>query len=156
MKEKLFSFGDNFWIENDAGRRAYKVNGKVLRIRDTLDIEDPQGRILVKIQSKLITIKDQIKLDRVGAPGAVVKKDMINIVRDHMVMKMDQGPDIDIRGNLFDHEYTFTRGRDKVAEVSNKWFRLRDTDGVQIQPGEDEVFFLAATVAVDQLFSDVV
>lgn len=41
MKEKLFSFGDNFWIENDAGRRAYKVNGKVLRIRDTLDIEDP-------------------------------------------------------------------------------------------------------------------
>ena len=30
MQEKLFSIGDDFWIENDRGERAFKVNGKAL------------------------------------------------------------------------------------------------------------------------------
>jgi len=156
MKEKLFSFGDDFWIEDETGQRAFKVNGKLFAVRDSLDLEDARGKTLVKVRSKLLTIRGQIKLDRDDAPGAVVKKDLINIVRDHMVMEMDNGVHIDIRGNLLDHEYDFTRGRDKVAEVSKKWFRLRDTYGVQIQPGEDDVLFLAATVAVDQLFHDII
>jgi hypothetical protein len=28
MRQKLVSFGDDFWIENDRGERVYKVNGK--------------------------------------------------------------------------------------------------------------------------------
>ena len=36
MREKLFSIGDDYWIENEAGERAFKVDGKALRIRDTL------------------------------------------------------------------------------------------------------------------------
>ena len=36
MQEKLFAIGDDFWIENDRGERAFKVNGKALRVRDTL------------------------------------------------------------------------------------------------------------------------
>ena len=41
MREKLFAIGDDYWIENDAGDRAFKVNGKALRIRDTLVLETP-------------------------------------------------------------------------------------------------------------------
>ena len=37
MREKVFSIGDDFWIETAAGERAFKVNGKALRLRDTLD-----------------------------------------------------------------------------------------------------------------------
>jgi uncharacterized protein YxjI len=33
MREKMFSIGDDFWIETDSGERAFKVNGKVLRLR---------------------------------------------------------------------------------------------------------------------------
>ena len=39
MHEKLFAIGDDFWIENEAGQRAFKVNGKALRVRDTLVLE---------------------------------------------------------------------------------------------------------------------
>ena len=35
MREKLFSIGDDFWIENDAGEKVFKVNGKAFRVRDT-------------------------------------------------------------------------------------------------------------------------
>jgi uncharacterized protein YxjI len=155
MKEKLFTFGDDFWIEDEQGRRVYKINGKVLRIADTLDFEDAHGKTLVKMKGKVITIRGQIRLERPGASDAVVKKDLINIVRDHLKLSVEGAPDYDIRGNFLDHEYEISRGRDKVAEISKKWFRLRDTYGVQIEPGADDVLFLAATVAVDQLCHDI-
>src|SRR5262249_52684748 len=46
MRQKLVSIGDDFWIENDHGERAYKVDGKALRMRQTLIFEDPQGHEL--------------------------------------------------------------------------------------------------------------
>jgi hypothetical protein len=36
MREKLFAIGEDFWIENEAGEKAVKVDGKALRMRDTL------------------------------------------------------------------------------------------------------------------------
>ncbi|MFN8468207.1 MAG: LURP-one-related family protein [Caldilineaceae bacterium] len=154
MREKMVAIGDDFWIENEQGRRAFKVDGKLLRVRDILVFEDANGRELVKMASKIVQIKDQIKLERTGGPSAVVKKDLINVVRDHFIMRVDNGTEYDIRGNLLDHEYEITQGRNKVAEISKKWFRIADTYGVQIEQGADDVLILAATVAVDQLSHD--
>ena len=156
MREKMVSIGDDFWIENEQGRRAFKVDGKLLHVRDILIFEDANGRELVKMASKIIQIKDQVKLERTGGPGAVVKKDLINLVHDHFIMKVDNGAEYEIRGNLLDHEYEITQGRNKVAEVSKKWFRIADTYGVQIEQGADDILILAATVAVDQLSHDAV
>ena len=44
MRQKLVSIGDDYWIENDEGDRVFRVNGKALRMRNTLDLEDPDGR----------------------------------------------------------------------------------------------------------------
>jgi uncharacterized protein YxjI len=154
MKEKLVSFGDDFWIEDDHGRKAFKVNGRMIAVRDLLSFEDERGQTLVEMASKLIQVRDQVKLDRKGGHSAVVVKDLVNIIHDHFKLKIDGGEDIEISGNILDHEYSFTKGRDKIAEVSKKWFRLRDTYGVQIEPGNDDILILAATVAVDQLSHD--
>jgi uncharacterized protein YxjI len=43
-REKLFAIGDDFWIENESGERAFKVNGKVLRVRDTSRTRVSRGR----------------------------------------------------------------------------------------------------------------
>jgi uncharacterized protein YxjI len=43
MREKLASIGDDFWIEDEQGNRAYRVDGKALRIRDTFVLEDRIG-----------------------------------------------------------------------------------------------------------------
>ena len=42
---------------------------------------------------------------------------------------------MDIQGNILDHEYKIEAGREKVAEVSKKLFRIKDTYGVEIEPG---------------------
>ncbi len=42
----------------------------------------------------------------------------------------------------------------RVAEVSKKWFRVRDTYGVEIAPGQDDALILAITAAIDQMAHD--
>lgn len=154
MREKMFAIGDDFWIENEAGRRAYKVNGKLLRVRDTLIFEDPNGQELADLQSKFVTIRDKIKIERKGGSGALLTKDLLNVLGDDFAMKFDNGDEVHLKGNILDHEYQFYRGRDKIGEVSKKWFRIADTYGVQISGGEDHIMFLAAAVAMDQMSHD--
>ncbi len=155
MREKMASFGDDFWIEDDGGQRRFKVDGKMLRVRDTLIFEDLNGNELAKIQSKAVSIRDKIKIERDGAPSGVLTKDLINVLGDDFTLKLDDGRELTLKGNFLDHEYAFFEGRNKVGEVSKKWFRLRDTYGVQIEPGYDDILLLAATVAMDQSSHDI-
>ena len=43
MRQKILSIGDDYWIENAEGQRVYRVDGKALRLRHTLDLEDADG-----------------------------------------------------------------------------------------------------------------
>ena len=152
MRQKLVSFGDDFYIENFAGKKVYKVDGKVLRVRDTLFFRDMQGNELCKIQEKLARIKDSMEIE--GPNGerlAMVKKALITPIRDRWIVKIGNGPDLDVQGSILDHEYRIEEGRNKVAETSKKWFRLRDTYGVEIAPGQNDVVILAVTVVIDMM-----
>jgi len=148
MREKLVSIGDDFWIENEAGQRAFKVDGKALRIRNTLVLEDASGRELYKIQEKMLRIKDSMEIEGPnGEQAAMVKKALITPVRERWTVNVKGGPDLDVQGNILDHEYRIG----SVAEVSKKWFRVRDTYGVEVAPGQDDALILAITVCIDQM-----
>ncbi|MCK4899660.1 MAG: LURP-one-related family protein [Anaerolineales bacterium] len=152
MREKMVSIGDDFWIENQGGQKVFKVDGKALRVRDTLKFEDRQGHELCKIQEKKVRVKDTMNIE--GPDGktlASVKKALITPVRDRWTVKIGNGPDLDVQGNIVDHEYKIEEGRTKVAEVSKKWFRVRDTYGVEIAPGQNDIVILAVTVAIDMM-----
>jgi uncharacterized protein YxjI len=152
MRQKLFALGQDFYIENSAGQKVFKVDGKVLRVRDTLYFRDVHGKDLCKIQQKVARIKDSMEVEGPGGERlAMVKKALITPVRDRWTVKIGNGPDLDIQGNILDHEYRIEEGRTRVAEVSKKWFRVRDSYGVEIAPGQNDIVILAATVAVDMM-----
>ena len=44
MRQKMLSIGDDYWIEDDSGAKAFRVNGKAMRVRDTWVLEDGTGR----------------------------------------------------------------------------------------------------------------
>ena len=155
MRQRLVSIGDDFWIEDDSGERAYKVDGKALRLRKTLVIEDAHGHELAKLQEKLVHVRDSMEIeDADGNRIAMVKKALISPLRERWVVEMSHGPDLEIKGNIVDHEYTFTKDGDEVASVSKKWFRVADSYGVEIEPGQEPVIVLAATVAIDMMTHD--
>jgi uncharacterized protein YxjI len=152
MVEKLVSIGDDFFIQSDRGQRVFKVDGKALRLRDTLVFRDMQGNELCKIQQRIARVRNTMEIE--GSNGhtvAVVKKALITPLRDRFVVNIGGGPDLEIQGNVLSHEYRIGN----VAEVSRKWFRVRDSYGVEVAPGQNDVLILAVTVCVDQMTSDV-
>ena len=58
MRERLLAIGDDSYIENAAGLRAYWVDGKALRVRETLIFKDLQGNEIYKIQERKARIRD--------------------------------------------------------------------------------------------------
>jgi uncharacterized protein YxjI len=151
MREKLFAIGDDFWIEDEDGERAFKVDGKALRIRTTLVLEDASGDELVSIQEKKLHIRDTMRIERGGQTVATVKKALITPLRERFSIEVDGAEDMEAKGNIVDHEYKIERGGDRVAEVSKRWFRIRDTYGVEIAPGQEDALILAVTVCIDQM-----
>jgi uncharacterized protein YxjI len=150
MREKLLAIGDDFWIENDQGERAYKVNGKALRVRQTFILQDASGDELARIQERKLSIRDKIAIKRQGDTAATVHKALIGI-RDRFAIDVEHGADMKAHGNVVDHEYEIERDGDTVARVSKKWFRVRESYGVEVAAGEDAPLILAITVAIDSL-----
>ncbi len=153
MREKMFAVGDDYWIETDGGERAFKVNGKAMRIRDTLVIESRSGEELLKIQEKKLSVRDKMEIERGGNTAATVKKTLIGI-RDRYSIEVEGGDDLSAKGNFVQHEYEIERDGEKVAEVSKKWLRVRDAYGIEVAPDEDDALVLAITVCIDQMGHD--
>jgi uncharacterized protein YxjI len=155
MREKMFAIGDDFWIENEAGDRVFKVNGKALRVRQTLAFEDRAGNELLKIQERKLRVRDTMVIEGDGGKVATVRKALITPLRDRFEVELhDGGGEYNVKGKILDHEYTFKRDGEKVATASKKWFRVRDTYGIEIAPGENDIVILAAAVAIDQMCHD--
>lgn len=155
MHERLISIGDDYWIENEAGERAFFIDGKALRVRETLIIKDAHGNDLYKIREKMLRVRDTMDIeDAEGKTAATIKKALITPLRDRFKVEVANGPEMDVQGNIMRHEYNIEAGGGKVAEVSKKWFRVRDTYGVEISPGQNAALILAITVALDQMAHD--
>jgi len=152
LREQMISIGDDYWIENDSGQRMFKVNGKAARLRDTWVLEDAHGNDVAKIQEKKISVRDKIEIE-LGDREATVKKALVGF-RDRFHVEVEDGQDLKVHGNVVDHEYEIERDGDQIAEVSKKWFRVRDTYGVEVDDLADAPLVLAVTVAVDALSHD--
>jgi uncharacterized protein YxjI len=138
------------WIEDDQGRRAFRVNGKALRVRKTFVLEDPEGNEVAKIQERKLSVRDKMAIERGGDSLATVRKALVGI-RDRFSIDVAGGEELHAKGNIVDHEYEIDRDGQAVATVSKRWFRVRDTYGVEIAPGEDAGLVLAIAVCVDAL-----
>ena len=154
MREKLFSIGDDFWIDTEDDRHAFKVNAKVLRVRNTYILENASGDELFKIQERKLRVRDTMEIEQDGKTVATVKKALVSPLRDRFAIELGGGGELSAKGNIVDHEYKIERDGRKVAEISRRWFRIRDTYGIEVAPGEDDALILAAAICIDEMAGD--
>jgi len=149
MKQKLFCWGDDFTIKNEAGEDVFSVDGKAFSIGDKLSFQDMQRHELAFIRQKLLSWGPTYEITRDGATAAVVKKHLFTLFRCKFTVDVPGPDDLEAQGSFLDMEYTFTRGGLTVAEVSKRWFSWADTYGVDIRQDDDDVLILASTVVID-------
>ena len=149
MKEKLIALGEDFMIQDESGRDVYFVDGKALSFGDKLVFKDMAGNELARIEQKLLAWGPTYEIYRDGRHVAKVKKSLFTLLRCKFTVDVPGPDDLEAQGDFLDHEYTFTRGGQTVAQVSKRWLSIRDTYAIDVASGEDDVLLLACAVVVD-------
>ncbi len=154
MRQRIFAFGDDFVIKNEAGQAVFFVDGRAFSIGDKLAFKDMAGNELAFVRQRLIALSPTYEIYRDGERYATVKKALFTLFRARFEVDVPGPDDLEAQGDFLDHEYTFSRGGRTVATVSKRWFSFSDTYGVDIAEGEDDILILASTVVIDMASHD--
>ena len=149
LRQKFWSLGDDFTIRDAEGQDVFFVDGRAFSWGDKLSFQDMQRNELAFIRQKLLSWGPTYEIAREGRLVAVVKKKLFTLLRCRFTVDVPGPDDLEARGSFLDHEYTFERHGQVVAQVSKKWFSWTDTYGVNINDGEDSVLILVSAVVID-------
>ena len=149
IREKFFHLGEDSEITDESGRTVFQVDGKVLTLRDRLVIRDTAGNEVAGVQRRLIALRPTYEIEIGGERAAQVRKHFFTPFRDRYTIDIPGPDDLEMSGNLFDHEFTIKQGGAVVPTASKRWFSIRDTYGVEIADGIDPTLILASVLALD-------
>ena len=149
IRERFFHIGDDFDVLDEHGTKLYHVDGKVLSLRNKLVIEDPSGAEVASVHRHLIALRATYEITIGGEEAAEVRKKLFTPFREKFTIDVPGDDDLEMKGDLLDHEYVIERGGDEVASVSKRWLTIRDTYAVKVADGEDPLLIICSVLALD-------
>jgi uncharacterized protein YxjI len=149
IRERFFRLGEDSDVTNEQGRPVLQVDGKVLSLHDRLVLRDPAGQEVAQVHRKLVALRPTYRITVGGQQGAEVRKHLFTPFGDRLTIDVPGPDDLEMTGDLLDHEFTIRRGDQTVATVSKRWFSVRDTYAVDVVEGEDDLLILASVLALD-------
>lgn len=152
VRDRLLGIGDDYWIEDDQGQKVFLVDGKAMRLRETFELKDMEGRVLIDIHAKMLSLRDTMVIERGDEPLATVKRKRLSLLRNHYRVELVDGTELDVSGKILDREFAIEYDGELLADISRRWFRVRDTYGLQIvRDDADASLLLAVAVCVIRL-----
>lgn len=152
IRQRIFSFGDNFTIKDDQDNDRYIVQGKVFSLGDKLKIMDLNGNELFYIEQQLFRFLPEYYIYAGGQQLASVKK-QLSFFTPKFVIDSINGA-YDMVGNIFGYDFQIYKDGRMVAVINKKWFSFGDSYGVEIVDGEDHAFLLTLVIVIDQVLHD--
>jgi uncharacterized protein YxjI len=152
VRDRLLGIGDDYWIEDEHGRKAFLVDGKAMRLRDTFELKDTQGRVLIDIRRKMFALRDTMVVERDGEPLATVRRKRLSLLRNHYRVSLADGTELDVSGKILDREFVVEYDGELLAHISRRWLRVRETYGLDVvRDDADAALLIAVTVCVINL-----
>ncbi|WP_314409781.1 LURP-one-related/scramblase family protein [Streptomyces sp. DSM 40484] len=152
VRDRLLGFGDDYWIEDEQGRKAFLVDGKAMRLRDTFELKDRQGRVLIDIHKKMLALRDTMVVERDGEPLATIRRKRLSLLRNHYRVTLADGTELDVSGKVLDREFVVEYDGELLALISRRWLRVRETYGVEVvRDDADPALLIAVAVCVIHL-----
>ncbi|MFB6678267.1 LURP-one-related/scramblase family protein [Streptomyces sp. NPDC056390] len=152
VRERLFAVGEDYWIEDEQGHKAFLVDGKAMRLRDTFELKGPDGRVLIDIHEKMFALRDTMVIERGDEALAKIKRKRLSLLRNHYRVELVDGTELDVSGKILDREFVVEYDGEMLAHISRRWLRVRDTYGVDvIREGADPALLIAIAVCVIHL-----
>ncbi|WP_329572062.1 LURP-one-related/scramblase family protein [Streptomyces sp. NBC_01361] len=152
VRERLFAVGEDYWIEDEQGHKAFLVDGKAMRLRDTFELKGPDGRVLIDIHEKMFALRDTMVIERGDEVLAKIKRKRLSLLRNHYRVELIDGTELDVSGKILDREFVVEYDGEMLAHISRRWLRVRDTYGVDvIREDADPALIIAVAVCVIHL-----
>ncbi|MCU7729146.1 LURP-one-related family protein [Actinoplanes sp. KI2] len=149
IRERFFSLGDDFDVLDEHGAKVLHVDGKVFTVRDKLVIEDLNGDEVASVHRQLIALRQTYEIRIGGEKAAELRKKLFTPFRDKFTIDVPGPHDLEMKGDLTDHEYVIEQDGQEVAAVSKRWLTMRDTYAVRVSPGTDPLLIIASVLAMD-------
>jgi uncharacterized protein YxjI len=151
LRRRMFSIGEDFFVQNERGENVFRVDQQMLHIRETFALHDLNGKELATVDRKILAIQPTMNIERGGQLWATVRKALFTVFRQHFSIEVQGDGELEAQGDILNHEYEIKSGGQVVATVSKRWFTIRETYGIAIAPGQDQVLLLCAAVCIDEL-----
>lgn len=152
IRQKIFTFGDNFTIKDDRDEDQFIVRGKVFAIGGKLKIEDMLGNELVYIEQKVFRLLPEYNIYSEGKHLAKVKKEF-TFLKPRFNISSVMGNYV-IDGDFFNHNFDINMDGKNVASINKKWIAFSDTYMAEVADSEDQAFMLALIIVIDQVLHD--
>ena len=145
IKEKVFSWGDKFFVKDALGEDKYLVQGEVFSLGKKLHVYDMLGREVAFIKQELLTLLPCFCVYQDGAEIAQVKKEFSFLVPRYSI----QGLGREIEGSFWEHEYQITQKGRPIVTISREWMTWGDSYELDIANPADEILALAVVLTID-------
>ncbi|MFD0523340.1 LURP-one-related/scramblase family protein [Paractinoplanes durhamensis] len=149
IRERFFAIGDDFDVLDEHGNKVYRVDGKVFSVRGRLVIEDANGDEVASVHRQIIALRATYEIRIGGEKAAEVRKKLFTPFRDKFTIDVPGPDDLEMKGNLLDHEYVIELDGHEVAAVSKRWLTIRDTYAVQVTADIDPLLIIGSVLALD-------
>jgi len=154
VRERLFSITDDFWVTDEQDNRVFLVDGKALRIRETFELKDASGAVLATIRKRLVSLTDTLEIEHDGQVVATVHKAVFSVLHHRAHIDVEGRGRLEAVGNIIDKDFEIRDGGQVIAQVSRAWFRIRDTYGVEVAPGENDALIICIAICLDRIHHD--
>ena len=146
IKQKIFSWNDQFSVYDSLENELFTVKGEFFSFGKKLAIFDRNGNELYRIEQELFRFRPRYHIVKNGEVQATVVKEFSMFTPYYTV----EGPGWEVQGDFWDHDYDITDAGRLVASVQKQWFTWGDTYEVSVdERAYDPVAALAVAIIID-------
>jgi uncharacterized protein YxjI len=154
VQERIFSIRADFWIEDEDGNRVFVVDGKALSLRETFELKDAYGNLLIVIRKKIFSMRDTMEIENGSGVIATVRPAFFSPLKHRYEIDLAGGTRLEAVGNFTDKDWELKDGHHVIGRISRRWFRIRDTYGVEVEQGVDDALIIAIAICIDRIYED--
>lgn len=145
IKQKVFSWNDQFTVKDAQGRDVYFVEGTVFSLGKKLTVYDAEGNEVLFIEQKLLSWLPTYTLHVQGQIVAQIKKQLTFFKPKYSI----EGPEWDVEGSVWQHHYQMLERGTVMAEVEKEWFTWGDSYVLTVQDEEAALLALGIMIVID-------
>lgn len=145
IKEKVFTWGDQFTVKDERGNDRYVVEGEVFSWGKKLHVYDMTGREVAFIKQEVWSFLPRYYVFCGDRQVAEIKKEFTFFFPKYRI----DGLGWEIDGSFMAHEYEITQSGRTIVSISKEWMTWGDSYELNITNPSDEIVALAVVLTID-------